>query len=85
MNTYPIWYNFLPLTTYQGESRFMQILLKTFVYSTDANIQYKFKQFLNAAKPMLLEPSSVDKIPGPPPAPAPAPVPVPQAEPIENA
>ncbi len=89
MDTYPVWYNFLPLTTYQPESRFMQILLKPFVYTNDANIQYKFKQFLNAAKPMLLEPSSVDKIPGPPPAPAPAPVPVPvpvpQAEPIENA
>ncbi len=50
MKTYPVWYNFLPLTTWQPESSILKTLLTPFVYTEDANTQYMFQQFDKAAK-----------------------------------
>ncbi len=50
MNTYPVWYNFLPLTTWQPDSSFLKTILKPFIYSEDANTKYMFQQFDKAAK-----------------------------------
>ncbi len=62
MKTYPVWYNYLPLTTWHPENNILAFLMKPFVYTEDANIKYKFVKFLDAAKPMLLDPSLIDKV-----------------------
>lgn len=50
MKTYPVWYNFLPLTTWQPENNILKILLTPFVYNEDANTKYMYQQFDQSAK-----------------------------------
>jgi len=48
--SYPLWYNFLPLTTYVSENSLLRTLLIPFIYKQDANAVYKLKQFDEFAK-----------------------------------
>lgn len=48
--SYPLWYNFLPLTTYVSENSLVRTLLFPFIYKQDANAIYKLKQFDEFAK-----------------------------------
>lgn len=48
--SYPLWYNFLPLTTYESENSLVRALLLPFTYKLDANAVYKLKQFDEFAK-----------------------------------
>ncbi len=49
MKTYPVWYNFLPLTTWHPENSFLSAILKPFIFDEDANTKYMFQQFDKSA------------------------------------
>ena len=55
INTYPVWYNFLPLTTWQPENSFLQAIVKPFTYTEDANTKYMFQQFNKSALKWITE------------------------------
>jgi hypothetical protein len=48
--SYPLWYNFLPLTTYVSDNSLVRALLIPFTYKLDANAVYRLKQFDEFAK-----------------------------------
>lgn len=48
--SYPVWYNFLPLTTTTSSNGFMQTIMKPFIYQMDANIKYMEKKFDDSAE-----------------------------------
>jgi hypothetical protein len=54
IDTYPVWYNFLPLTTTVYDNSFMRFITKPFYYSDDANIQYMHKKFIDSAQPFIM-------------------------------
>ncbi len=47
--SYPVWYNFLPLTTTVWTNPFLAVIMKPFVYQMDANIKYMEKKFDDSA------------------------------------
>lgn len=47
--SYPVWYNFLPLTTTAWSNGFMATIMKPFTYQLDANIKYMEKKFDDSA------------------------------------
>ncbi len=49
MKTYPVWYNFLPLTTWHPDNSFLSAILKPFIFDEDANTKYMFQQFDKSA------------------------------------
>ncbi len=51
--TYPVWYNYLPLTTFVSETPFINILLKPFVYESDANVEYQHEMFKKTGDPFV--------------------------------
>ena len=58
VDTYPVWYNFLPLTTTVYDNSFMRLITKPLYYSDDANIQYMHKKFVESAKEFIMEAGS---------------------------
>ena len=54
IDTYPVWYNFLPVTTTVFDNSFMRIITKPFYYSDDANIQYMHKKFVDSAQSFIM-------------------------------
>jgi hypothetical protein len=47
--SYPVWYNFLPLTTTVWSNPIMLTIMKPFTYQLDANITYMEKKFDDSA------------------------------------
>jgi hypothetical protein len=47
--SYPVWYNFLPLTTTVWSNAIMATIMKPFTYTLDANITYMEKKFNDSA------------------------------------
>ncbi len=49
VGSYPVWYNFLPLTTTVWSNAIMATIMKPFTYQLDANITYMEKKFDDSA------------------------------------
>lgn len=53
LKTYPVWYNYLPVTSHNSSYGIVNILLKPFFYLPDANTKYMHQKFVEASEPFV--------------------------------
>ncbi len=53
LKTYPVWYNYLPITGYTSQYEFINTLLTPFFYLPDANTQYQHDLFVKRSEEFI--------------------------------